>query len=142
MNIIKPSLLLMSNFSLRFLVKVIWKRLVILLVPITFSNLTTPINSKYRINLNSFPPINPTKVVSDMKILLDENCANLKILLLEMSWEVYTVKEVLSRKAGSNSVPDSQILNYALKNKTIIVTKDKEMNIRCLEKSIPFVDLG
>jgi len=77
-----------------------------------------------------------------MKILLDENCANLKILLLEMSWEVYTVKEVLSRKAGSNSVPDSQILNYALKNKTIIVTKDKEMNIRCLEKSIPFVDLG
>lgn len=78
----------------------------------------------------------------DLKVLLDENCRNLKLLLLEMGWEVFTVIDVIDRKAGDNSVSDDKILSYAIENKTVIVTKDKGLKIRCLNMSIPFIDLG
>ena len=77
-----------------------------------------------------------------MKILLDENCSNLKLLLLEMGWDVVTVKEVIDRKAGYNSVSDERIIEYAKEKKTIIVTKDNGLKFRCLNESIPFVDIG
>ena len=78
----------------------------------------------------------------EMKVLLDENCSNLKLLLLEMGWDVLTVKEVIDRKAGYNSVSDEQIISYAKEKKTIIVTKDNGLKFRCLKESIPFIDIG
>ena len=59
-----------------------------------------------------------------------------------MGWDVVTVKEVIDRKAGYNSVNDEQIINHAKEVKTIIVTKDNGLKFRCLNESIPFIDLG
>jgi len=78
-----------------------------------------------------------------VKILLDENISKeIQEILLEMGYNVYNVKEIIGRKAGSNSISDTEILNYASDNKHIIVTKDNGMKLRCLKNSIPFVDLG
>jgi len=66
----------------------------------------------------------------------------LKSLLLDLGWEVLTVKDVLDRKAGTNSVSDDQVLKYAIENKTVIVTKDNGVKIRCLNMAIPFIDIG
>lgn len=77
-----------------------------------------------------------------LKILLDENCSNLKRFLREMGWEVFIIKDVLDRKSGTNCVTDDQVLSYSIANKTIIVTKDKGLKIRCFNMSIPFIDLG
>ena len=62
--------------------------------------------------------------------------------MLELGWDVVKVKEVLERPAGTNSVSDERIMQYAKENKTIIVTKDKGLKDRCRNRSIPFVDLG
>lgn len=80
--------------------------------------------------------------MSKIRILLDEHCSNLKFLLIDLGWSVVTVKDVISREAGKNSVADDQILEYAINNKTVIITKDKNLKIRCRMKSVPFVDLG
>ena len=77
-----------------------------------------------------------------MKILLDENCANLKRFLHEMGWDVVSVKDVIDRKAGTNGVNDDRVLRYSISNKTVIVTKDKGLKVRCFNMSIPFIDLG
>lgn len=77
-----------------------------------------------------------------MKILLDENCNNLREFLLEMGWNVVKVKEVLDSPTGNNSVSDERILQYAKENKTTIVTKDKGLKMRCYNESIPFICLG
>lgn len=78
-----------------------------------------------------------------MKILLDEHFSKeLKTLLFEMGYDAYGVKDVMDRKAGSNSVSDTEILNYASENKHIIVTKDNGLKVRCIKNSIPFIDLG
>ena len=77
-----------------------------------------------------------------MKVLLDENCRNLKPYLAEMGWEVIAVKDVLEKKEGSNGVSDDQVLSYAMKNKNIIITKDAELKKRCMVFSVPFIDLG
>jgi predicted nuclease of predicted toxin-antitoxin system len=77
-----------------------------------------------------------------MKLLLDENCQNLKPYLLELGWEVDTVKEALKTLESSNSINDDQILSYALQNKTIIITKDNGLKKRCQIFYVPFIDLG
>lgn len=77
-----------------------------------------------------------------MRILLDENCSNLKLLLVDLGWSVFTVKDVIGREAGKNSISDDEVLEYAITNKTVLVTKDKNLKIRCSAKSVPFVDLG
>jgi len=77
-----------------------------------------------------------------MKVLLDENCQSLKPYLLDLNWEVVSVKDVIDRKAGTNEVSDDQILIFALDQKAIIVTKDNGLKIRCFNKSVPFIDLG
>lgn len=77
-----------------------------------------------------------------MKVLLDENCSNLKKFLLERGWDVVTIKDVIDRKAGYNSVSDEQIIEYAKENKTIIVTKDNGLKFRCLKEHIPFIEIG
>ena len=78
----------------------------------------------------------------EMKVLLDENCSKLKQILLEIGWDVVTVKEVIDRKAGYNSVSDEQIINYAKEKKAIIVIKDNGIKFRCFNESIPFIDIG
>jgi len=77
-----------------------------------------------------------------MKLLLDENCQNLKPYLIELGWEVDTVKEALKTLESSNSISDDQILSYALQNKTIIITKDNGLKKRCQIFCVPFIDLG
>jgi predicted nuclease of predicted toxin-antitoxin system len=59
-----------------------------------------------------------------------------------MGLDVITVKDVIDRKAGFNSVSDEQIINYAIENKNIIVTKDNGLKFRCFNESIPCIDLG
>ena len=59
-----------------------------------------------------------------------------------MGWDVITVKEVIDRKAGYNSISDEQIINYVKEKKTVIVTKDNGLKFRCLNESIPFIDIG
>ena len=77
-----------------------------------------------------------------MKILLDEHCSNLKPLLIDLNWSVVNVKDVIGRKAGKNGVSDDEVLEYAISNKLIIVTKDKHIKKRCRMNNMPFVDLG
>lgn len=77
-----------------------------------------------------------------MKILLDENCCNLKHHLIDLGWNVFTVKNVIGREAGKNSVSDDEVLDYAINNKTVIITRDKNLKFRCRMKEIPFIDLG
>jgi predicted nuclease of predicted toxin-antitoxin system len=77
-----------------------------------------------------------------MRLLLDENCSNLKEILFEMGWEVLTICDAIERKAGTKSVSDEEILAYAKKNKTIIVTKDQGLKLLCYKESVPFISLG
>jgi len=77
-----------------------------------------------------------------MKLLLDENCRNLKNYLIEMGWETYDVRDVLDRKAGENSINDNRILHYAKENKLIIITKDQGLRFQCINKRVPCLHLG
>ncbi len=77
-----------------------------------------------------------------MRILLDEHCSNLKALLLELEWSVVTVRDVIGREAGKNGVLDDEVLEYAIDNKLVLVTRDKGLKMKCGLKSVPFVSLG
>ena len=77
-----------------------------------------------------------------MKILLDENCQNLKPHLVEMGWKAVAVKDVIEKIEGNNGVSDDQVLSYAMDNKHIIITKDKGLKKRCKVFKVPFIDLG
>ena len=77
-----------------------------------------------------------------MRILIDENCTYLTSILREKGWDVFGVKDVIDRKAGKNSVSDEKIVEYALENRMIIVTKDRGVKIRCFNMSLPCIDLG
>lgn len=59
-----------------------------------------------------------------------------------MKWETYTVKDVLNKKEGENSIDDTRILQYAKENKLIIITKDKGLRIQCYNEMMPFIKLG
>jgi len=77
-----------------------------------------------------------------MKILLDENCSYLASRLLTFGWEVTTVKDVLDRPAGQNSVSDDRILRYAKENKYVIITKDKGLSVNCKTEKTPCINLS
>ena len=59
-----------------------------------------------------------------------------------MGWDTTAVKDVLEKLKDANSVSDDQVLNYALKNKMIVVTKDNGLKKKCGIFSVPYIDLG
>ena len=77
-----------------------------------------------------------------LEILLDENCSYLAGRLLAFGWEVVTIKEVLDRPAGQNSVSDDRILRYAKENKYVIITKDKGLSVNCRTEKTPCINLS
>lgn len=75
-----------------------------------------------------------------MKLILDENCENLKQYLEKLGWCVNVATDVISKLPNSKSVEDNQIVNYAKEKKTVVITYDKGLKALCEEYSVPHLD--
>jgi predicted nuclease of predicted toxin-antitoxin system len=82
------------------------------------------------------------KIKLNIIVLLDEMCTHLEDILTAMGWNVVTVKEVLDVMPDNKSVHDDQILNYAIRENALVVTRDRELKNRCYEMKIPCLSLS
>ena len=71
------------------------------------------------------------------KILVDEMDDGMDEKLEKMGFEAYSVKKL--RSEGLKLHTDFSVINYAKKNKMILVTRDTENGEACNENNIPCV---
>ena len=72
-----------------------------------------------------------------LKILVDEMDDGMDEKLKEIGFDAYSVKKL--RMEGLKLHTDFSIINYAKKNKMILITRDTESGEACDENSIPCI---
>ena len=72
-----------------------------------------------------------------LKILVDEMDDGMDESLEKMGFEAYSVKKL--RAEGLKLHTDFSVINYAKKNKMILVTRDTESGEACDENNIPCI---
>ena len=72
-----------------------------------------------------------------LKILVDEMDDGMDEKLKEIGFDAYSVKKL--RAEGLNLHTDFSVINYAKKNKMVLVTRDTESGEACDENNIPCV---
>ena len=76
-------------------------------------------------------------IKKSLKILVDEMDDGMDENLEKMGFEAYSVKKL--RAEGLKLHTDFSVINYAKKNKMILVTRDTESGEACNENNIPYV---
>ena len=71
------------------------------------------------------------------KILVDEMDDGMDEKLKEIGFDAYSVKKL--RMEGLKLHTDFSIINYAKKNKMILITRDTENGVACTENNIPCI---
>ena len=74
-----------------------------------------------------------------LKILVDEMDDGMDEKLKEMGFDAYSVKKL--RMEGLKLHTDFSVINYAKKNKMILITRDTENGEACSENNIPCISL-
>ena len=72
-----------------------------------------------------------------LKILVDEMDDGMDEDLGKMGFEAYSVKKL--RTEGLKLHSDFSVINYAKKNKMVLITRDTESGEACDENSIPCI---
>ncbi len=72
-----------------------------------------------------------------LKILVDEMDDGMDEKLKEMGIDAYSVKKL--RMEGLKLHTDFSVINYAKKNKMILITRDTESGEACSENNIPCI---
>ena len=72
-----------------------------------------------------------------LKILVDEMDDGMDENLGKMGFEAYSVKKL--RAEGLKLHTDFSVINYAKKNKMILITRDTESGVACDENNIPYI---
>ena len=72
-----------------------------------------------------------------LKILVDEMDDGMDDNLEKMGFEAYSVKKL--RMEGLKLHTDFSVINYAKKNKMILITRDTESGEACDENNIPCI---
>ncbi len=72
-----------------------------------------------------------------LKILVDEMDDGMDEKLKEIGFDAYSVKKL--RMEGLKLHTDFSIINYAKKNKMILITRDTESGEACDENNIPCI---
>ena len=76
-------------------------------------------------------------MVKPLKILVDEMDDGMDEKLKEIGFDAYSVKKL--RMEGLKLHTDFSIINYAKKNKMILITRDTESGEACDENNIPCI---
>ncbi|MGY5142104.1 MAG: DUF5615 family PIN-like protein [Nitrosopumilus sp.] len=72
-----------------------------------------------------------------MKILVDENLDGMDEKLSKHGFEAYSVRKL--QREGKKLASDFSIINYAIENKMVIVTKDNEFRKASEENDFPLI---
>ena len=72
-----------------------------------------------------------------LKILVDEMDDGMDENLGKMGFEAYSVKKL--RTEGLKLHTDFSVINYAKKNKMVLITRDTESGEACNENNIPYI---
>ena len=72
-----------------------------------------------------------------LKILVDEMDDGMDENLEKMGFEAYSVKKL--RAEGLKLHTDFSVINYAKKNKMVLITRDTESGVACDENGIPCI---
>ena len=76
-------------------------------------------------------------VKKPLKILVDEMDDGMDEKLEEMGFNAYSVKKL--RAEGLKLHTDFSVINYAKKNKMVLITRDTESGEACDENNIPCI---
>jgi len=76
-----------------------------------------------------------------MKILVDEMYQNIYLRLLELGYDVYSVRDLVE-KENMKMKSDYSIIKYAEENNMVLITEDGENKKGCDENGIPCISLG